>query len=399
MANTLDETILTIPTENLESEHTFTSLILPDVTQVIEDRCHDYPNYFLPFNGLFIEWIYVIDLDDEVFTVNNAADFRLDKIPAAWPKKLRSATVDLPSLNLGQKIDEYALLRCEIVEPKAVPHAVRLKHLAPHIPALVYLRLAENYGSSLISGSPVWKPSDFVFKELCFALLCLASSHPDTLLMESDLKFRGHIPQGFLGLVKDGQGEQDIELVSNLLGGFHTPDTSPGSAPPDESYIFQGVLVVLVRDLSVAPSVKAAVLRAVQVGRERDLTSFHAVVMSLEHLILLQRFTDGHVEHTNSLPTQEISLKASRTRERHALFRADSEDSEIEDPGDEESEDEETGGEDREGEDSTIDVWERHDYEQSLVEDPNCEYGYSEEAILKTFFGLWNLLEAAKMIQ
>ena len=39
------------------------------------------PSLLAPLNDLFIEWIYIVDLDREVFSVNNGAHFKLDQVP------------------------------------------------------------------------------------------------------------------------------------------------------------------------------------------------------------------------------------------------------------------------------------------------------------------------------
>lgn len=37
--------------------------------------------WLAPLNDFMIEWVYIIDLDREVFSVNNGAHFKLDRIP------------------------------------------------------------------------------------------------------------------------------------------------------------------------------------------------------------------------------------------------------------------------------------------------------------------------------
>lgn len=45
--------------------------------------------WFAPLNNVLIEWIYIIDLDRKLFSVNNDAHFRLDQISKLnWPKVL-----------------------------------------------------------------------------------------------------------------------------------------------------------------------------------------------------------------------------------------------------------------------------------------------------------------------
>ena len=48
---------------------------LPDFMQ------QQHPSLLAPLNDLWIEWIYIVDLDREVFSVNNGAHFKLDQVP------------------------------------------------------------------------------------------------------------------------------------------------------------------------------------------------------------------------------------------------------------------------------------------------------------------------------
>ena len=38
------------------------------------------PKFTVPLNDIYIEWVYIIDLDREIFSVNNGAHFKLDRI-------------------------------------------------------------------------------------------------------------------------------------------------------------------------------------------------------------------------------------------------------------------------------------------------------------------------------
>ena len=39
------------------------------------------PSLLAPLNDTWIEWIYIVDLDREIFSVNNGAHFKLDQVP------------------------------------------------------------------------------------------------------------------------------------------------------------------------------------------------------------------------------------------------------------------------------------------------------------------------------
>ena len=62
------------------------------VTAELPDFMRDQPPSLLtPLNDTWIEWIYTVDLDREVFSVNNGAHFKLDQVPHIdWINSLTS---------------------------------------------------------------------------------------------------------------------------------------------------------------------------------------------------------------------------------------------------------------------------------------------------------------------
>ena len=354
----------------------------------------EFPQVFPPLNDLFIEWVYVLDLDYEVFSVNNIADFALPKIPERWVSGMQHASLDIPAPDLSNGATEYDHLSCKIVEPKTEAHLSSTRYQAPLIVALAYLRLSAKLGDSAARASPVWRPGDFLFKELCLAILCLASMSPESLSLETVRHDCDHPGYGLLGFVKKAEIERKVELVSGFARGFHLPHTSPGSAPTHDSYMFHDVLVVLFENLGTLQSIKAGVSRCIHQGRERGLDSFHGVVISMDHLVLLQVFPDGHVEHTKSLPLREEPVNIQRAREREEGFRDPEEDEYEGDVGE--------GNENDIRDRPLADTDDTDQCVQGRIEDPVpptpddhflCDRG----SILKAFLGLCNLIEAGNL--
>ena len=94
-------------------EATWLAYLALDPTEVASQKFHASPSIFgevvpsflVPLNDLYIEWVYVLDLDREIFTVNNGAHFKLDQIPHLdW----------IDALAVGELGDQIAL-------PGAVP--------------------------------------------------------------------------------------------------------------------------------------------------------------------------------------------------------------------------------------------------------------------------------------
>ena len=53
-----------------------------EFTADLPDFMHEQPPSLLtPLNDTWIEWIYIVDLDREIFSVNNGAHFKLDQVP------------------------------------------------------------------------------------------------------------------------------------------------------------------------------------------------------------------------------------------------------------------------------------------------------------------------------
>ncbi|KAL8656145.1 MAG: hypothetical protein Q9226_002769 [Calogaya cf. arnoldii] len=73
-----------------------------------------------------------------------------------------------------------------------------------------------------------------------------------------------------------------------------------GSAPPASKYWFAGALVCLVPRLKEPDVIKSAIVDAIRYGREEcGRTSFNALLISIEDLVLLRSFPDGRVEHSD----------------------------------------------------------------------------------------------------
>ena len=77
------------------------------------------PSWQVPLNDVFIEWVYILDLDREIFSVNNGAHFKLEQIPHVdW----------IAALADGELGDKIAL-------PGVVPEDALANLVAePHLP-------------------------------------------------------------------------------------------------------------------------------------------------------------------------------------------------------------------------------------------------------------------------
>ena len=112
----------------------------PRQRALLDERLDDsmVPCYRPGFNDLYIEWTYTIDLDREVFSIDNGGHFKLNKIPGAWIEALgldhNSGRLILPhlvpadslaSLTSQSKDPCHSSRSSSIAYEKLVPQSVR----------------------------------------------------------------------------------------------------------------------------------------------------------------------------------------------------------------------------------------------------------------------------------
>lgn len=52
-----------------------------DDDEPMYDKSGIYPSWTAPLNDALIEWVYILDLDREIFSVNSGTHFKLDRVP------------------------------------------------------------------------------------------------------------------------------------------------------------------------------------------------------------------------------------------------------------------------------------------------------------------------------
>lgn len=85
-----------------------------------------------------------------------------------------------------------------------------------------------------------------------------------------------------------------------------------GSAPEGTKYWFEESLVCLVRHLDYPGVLTKAIADAISYGRTSARTSFNAVPVSIEHVVLVKSLPDGSVDHTELLCLIPITTHYSK---------------------------------------------------------------------------------------
>ncbi|KAF3482372.1 F-box domain-containing protein [Arthroderma uncinatum] len=250
-------------------------------------------------NDLFIEWIYLIDLDNEVFTVNNTLFFNLWDIPRdRWLRAFETeesySTIICPEASFNPItpkyfVDDaerdrykevYGTYSCPALETASFEINIPNASLQ-NIVAVMFLEcLLEPYWSRLWEYLPQWGPQDFAFQEVAFAVLSLAAgqyyfSNPAELCggYEREGQSNGFI----INKTSDGK----TEMLPIFGRGCHAPAQEAGSAPPGSMYYFEGILISLVTPETLEKDTDAAIAKAVEFGVQGGKTHFQIVIFSV----------------------------------------------------------------------------------------------------------------------
>ena len=138
-------------------------------------------------NYLFVAWTYTIDLDREVFSVDNGAHFRLDYIPrnGQW---IRAVLIDnkgvrclLPHLVPAQSVatlavdppvigvsSKYETLQTRLVKPKGLDHIPSSHLTGPRLRWMLFNFFQMSQQNDLSINLLGWQAEDLPFRELAY---------------------------------------------------------------------------------------------------------------------------------------------------------------------------------------------------------------------------------------
>ncbi len=163
-----------------------------------------------------------------------------------------------------------------------------------------------------------WTPEDFPFREIAFAVLCLALGGRRATVLPSNIL---SMEDGVFGNIKsEDHSGTGTAFVSGLATGAHVQELRPGSSPKEVIYWLEGVLVSLTTQLFRAQDVLDEVSRVAKYCEQQcpeDVVD--AVLMSIEHVVLIHIIPNREVQHTALMPLfgieNHLSLDA---RDRYA---------------------------------------------------------------------------------
>ena len=279
------------------------------------------PSYYQSeFKDFRIEWIYTINLDREVFSINNGAHFRLNQIPAGWGKALFTDSQDhtflLPQLVPPESIAtlaldppgcaasiEYEKLQTRLVKSKSLNHTSPSRVTGPRLRWMLFNSFQKTMQADVSASLLDWQLQDPSFRELAFFILCLAAGGENLSLVDYRLVKKPYDRALYLGMTTSDLSESgaDMELATFLGAGYHMDGLPEGSAPGETMYWLEGALICLARHLDHPGILTKAIADVIEYGRNSAGISFNAVLISIEHVVLIKSLPDGSVDYTDLL--------------------------------------------------------------------------------------------------
>lgn len=255
-------------------------------------------------NNLFIEFTYTLDLDREIFSVDDAAHFRLSKIPRGfrWIEYLdidssgrRILAPDTPKdvvgiiewkPDVGEKSCTFPEnTNIQVITPRTSISAT----WAPKQRLLLttFQAIRHAYREILDRFILSWRPDDFSFREIAFALLSLAAGEISFECPKTLDKSLSKVESYYLAPDRRFQSSQRAFLPA-FLGESHLPGVESGSAPKETIFSFGHVLISLTTRLDLVDVKELSVAEIVNIGLDQGLTNFHALVFSILDFVLVQ---------------------------------------------------------------------------------------------------------------
>ena len=175
----------------------------------------------------------------------------------------------------------------------------RLRH-GPILRSLLFYIWSCSLEDELAATLLQWSPEDFPFREIAFAVLCLALGGKHvTVLPDSLLRLQ----IAFGEVEPKARDSTNTHFVPNLASGAHVRGGPLGSAPGEVIYWLEGVLVVLSTQLYRANAVDDGVTFVAHYCQSRHpYDIIDAVLLSIEHVVLIHVVPGMEVQHSPSMP-------------------------------------------------------------------------------------------------
>ena len=312
--NTVLETMLCIQPEQLLKIDAEGFSGLP-WHEAFDERMDEEPTHDPGSLDEDIDFMYLIDLDLEVFSIDHCAHYRLDKIPqeGEWMRAIfeddeghrfvhprlasPESLADLTIANSGfsnNALSMWDLLVKREVKPKSPCRSV-ISRIRWKIFDIFQSTQKDQLSVNLLG----WSANSLAFREIVFFILCVAAGGKNLAVVDERRILEPYNRELYLAMISGCKPDGGRELVSSIGVGYHMHDQPVGSSPNASKYWFEGVLVCLVPRLDQPGVLQKGLADAIQHGRgESPHTTFNGLLVSIEHLVLFRSFHNGKVEYS-----------------------------------------------------------------------------------------------------
>ncbi|KAL5480245.1 hypothetical protein ACEPAI_1515 [Sanghuangporus weigelae] len=276
--------------------------------------CYRRPSNEAPVNDVNIRWVYMIDLDRLVFSVDGAAHFKLNSIPrgedgqewiqylgqdgVGWrclkpsTPKTHVADVELyPDLleigdvasRIGEDVDQfqYHSLGATLVDPGDLLEDCSQTEIASQAIAVTLMKAVVGHFYGMLCDACRYEPSDRRFQRPAAYLLRATAPNFLQLHLASDPVIE--LPP------------QEVESKDKEEGPEKVHNRKPGVF-----YWFRGCLILLSNRLEFETHLKASIARVVAHIKEKRLESCAALIWSIRHVVVVRVIND-RIVHTPAL--------------------------------------------------------------------------------------------------
>ncbi|OJJ66061.1 hypothetical protein ASPBRDRAFT_201316 [Aspergillus brasiliensis CBS 101740] len=296
------------------------------------DEFEALPSEIPRLNCYGAEYVYVINLDHEVLTMDYGIHWKLDNIPREddlWRRAIKksiylwkptislqmcpeehlaSLDLELPARDMTVEFD------CDMVDAKTDITQAR-KAFLTHLAANAVLQ----YKDEIMNFGREWSPDSFPFRELIFALISITSgqttfhSFPvfdcNPRRCPSWICIYEHMPESPGWVNRKWAGDRAPLMEFGSLS--HKPGEPPGVSPAETIYWFEDVLISLTLVVD-----GAAIDKAVHWGLQQGRANFQIAILSLFRVCFAEVTSDK-----DGVPFVEIShaLRFSYLHEEYCM--------------------------------------------------------------------------------
>ena len=167
----------------------------------------------------------------------------------------------------------------------------------------MFAHWAHEHEDMLAASLLQWSPEDLPFREIAYAALCLAAGGRNIDVIPSEKVGTN----GVFGYINEGQKDNSDSFFSLLAAGAHLQGSPPGSSPEGNIYWLDNVLVLLTAQLYRPGAAEHGIARVIHYcNTKHPEENVDAVLISVEHVILVHITPDRKVQHSAVMPLFNI---------------------------------------------------------------------------------------------